>query len=195
MSIKQDVIKYSTGVEAGYVNDPDDLGGETNHGITKKTAEEYKYLWSKYGWDGNMKTMPIDLAYEIYSIGWWDKLYLDKVSLLSENLAYEMFDFGINAGRTNCVTELQRILNVTNKLGTLYPDLVVDGVMGNNTLKAINIYVKKTDKGSEKLAALLWGMRVTYYVRISESRDKNEKFTNGWFNRSWNNLIRMMKSI
>ena len=52
------------GHEGGYVNDPRDPGGETNWGITKRTAQAN-------GYTGNMKTMTRQQAYEIYYRAFW----------------------------------------------------------------------------------------------------------------------------
>ena len=54
-------------LEGGYVNDPKDPGGETNHGVTKKVAQSHKEVLAKeYGWDGTMKGLTKEMAAEIY---------------------------------------------------------------------------------------------------------------------------------
>lgn len=182
------VISDKTGIEGGYVDHPNDLGRATKHGITQATALEYRHLWAKHNWDGNMKTLPISLAKEIYILGWWDKLLLDRVALRSQELAERLFDFGINAGRTNAVRSLQRLLNVSNKGQTVYKDLVVDGFMGQKTIVALEGFIDSDlSEGAEKIAYLLGCMQVYHYVDISEKREdeKNEVFTRGWFNRCW----------
>ena len=35
-------LKFVLSMEGGYVNNPNDLGGETNFGITKKTYDAYR---------------------------------------------------------------------------------------------------------------------------------------------------------
>ena len=61
--------------EGGYVNDPNDSGGETNYGITKNVAVSF-------GYNGNMKTIPMDIVAQIYKKKYWDALRLDDISVL-----------------------------------------------------------------------------------------------------------------
>ena len=46
-------------VEGGYVNDPNDAGGATNHGVTEQVAREHGYA-------GAMQSLPKGMAQEIY---------------------------------------------------------------------------------------------------------------------------------
>lgn len=180
------IIKKGTAVEAGFVNNKNDLGKATNHGITQFTAKEYEFLWPLYNWDGDMRTLPKELAYHIYYLGWWTKLKLDRVSLLSMQICDLMFDFGINAGRRNCVRSLQRILNVHNVQGTLYDDLVDDGIMGGKTLTAIEAYLaQRYPNQEEKLLFNLHACRTFHYIDISVKRERNETFNNGWTDRAF----------
>jgi lysozyme family protein len=185
---RESIIADKTAVEAGYVNDPNDLGGETNCGITKETAYDpaYRDLWDHFGWDGNMKTLPKELAYAIYTRGWWNKMLLDDVLEFYPMLADRLFDFAINAGRVNCGKAFQRVLNALNRQQKDYPDLVVDGGVGNVTIQAFKAYVTKNGaEGAAKLTMMMFSMQNYHYVAISEAREKNETFTNGWVNRVW----------
>ncbi|EAA4127654.1 hypothetical protein DO649_26295 [Salmonella enterica subsp. enterica] len=174
---KEGIIESKTDLEGGYVNDPDDKGGETCHGVTLDTAREY-------GYTGKMKDLTRAQAFDIYDRGWWKKLKLDEIFAISPLLADRMFDFGINAGRANCVKSLQRILNVLNNEGKLYADIVTDGGMGPKTLGALNAYLKyRKDEGLSILIFALISHQVTYYTEISEKRKRNEKYTYGWYGR------------
>lgn len=192
----KEIIRDKTAVEAGHVDDPDDLGKETNHGITITTADEHRHLWGKYGWDGNMRTMPVELAYEIYYVSWWKRLWCDKILQLTDSrgnpiegrsyLAERLFDFGINAGRANAVRSLQRWLNALNRMQKDYPDIDPDGGMGKNTFAALEDYCRRSDLDSMlKLVTLMLSSQNHHYLDISEKRERNEKFTNGWVNRVW----------
>jgi len=188
MFTQQFIINHRTAVEGGYVDNAADLGGATNFGITQTTAQLYKSLWAKYNWDGNMKTMPQALAYDIYVQGWWAPLLLDQVSAIHPVLSDRLFDWGINSGRTRGVLALQRILNVCNRQGADYPDITVDGAMGPGTINALKAFMAARGKpGLRYLITTHSGMQNSYYVDISEQRAANETFTNGWLLRGYNN--------
>lgn len=176
------IIRAKVAIEAGYVNDPDDLGGETIWGITKATALEY-------GYKGNMRDMTQATAIAIYKKLWWDRMRLDQIFAWNPLLADRMFDFGINAGRANCIKSLQEILNVLNNEGKLYADIDADGGIGALTMSALQGFLKARGlDGFNRLMFALTCHQVTYYTRISQSRPKNEKFTYGWYDRVYREM-------
>lgn len=193
---KKLIITQRTAIEAGYVLHDDDLGKATCHGITQSTAEEHIHLWDEYGFKGDMRELPIELAYRIYEESWWDALWLDSVSELSMELCERLFDFGINAGRYNAVRSLQRILNVHNRKGKLYDDLEDDGGMGKLTLAALKAYLKQPYPDQcDKLTFMMMQMQGYYYIDISEKRERNESFTNGWTQRVWHDAKAFARRI
>ncbi|PJG83783.1 glycoside hydrolase family 108 protein [Caviibacterium pharyngocola] len=111
-----DVFNRTLGHEGGYVNHPDDPGGETNWGITKRTAIEN-------GYTGAMKTMSRDTAKEIYRRAVWLRYQCDR---MPRAVAYQFFDAAVNHGNGNAIRLLQRAVGVVD-----------DGVIGKITLAAI----------------------------------------------------------
>lgn len=104
------------GHEGGYVNDPRDPGGETNWGITKRTAQAN-------GYQGSMRAMTREQAYKIYYSAFWLRYQCDK---MPEAVAYQFFDAAVNHGLGNASRMLQRAVNVAD-----------DGIIGNMTIAAI----------------------------------------------------------
>ena len=114
----ENIIRKSVNVEAGYVNNPADKGGETNWGITYATAQEHKAdLIKLFKWDGAMRNLTQPMAMWVYRHSWWDRLRCDELLAVHPFIADRIFDFGINAGRGAAGTNLQRILNVMNRMG------------------------------------------------------------------------------
>ena len=104
------------GHEGGYVNDPRDPGGETNWGITKRTAQAN-------GYQGSMRAMTREQAYKIYYSAFWLRYQCDK---MPDAVAFQFFDTAVNHGLGNASRMLQRAVNVAD-----------DGIIGNMTIAAI----------------------------------------------------------
>ena len=166
--------------EGGYVNNPNDKGGETNWGITAAVARESGYA-------GPMRNMPQSIARDIYRRQYWTAPKFDKVAELSKPIAEELFDTGVNMGTGVPAKWLQRCLNVLN-LGhegaPRYPDVVIDGDIGAKTLAALDSFLKLRGKNGEvvmlKALNCLQGAR---YIELAEGRVKNEAneaFVYGW---------------
>lgn len=161
--------------EGGYSNNPNDAGGETMYGITKDVAR-------KNGWRGEMKDLPLAVAYKIYSDKYWDALNLDGIEKLSLPIAVEIADTGVNMGVATAAKFLQRSLNVFNSQGKDYPDIKVDGQIGGATISALNKFLlKRGAKGEQTLLKALNALQGAGYISIAEYNPKNETFTFGWF--------------
>ncbi len=175
LDVKQRIIDDIIEIEGGYVNDSSDSGGETKYGITKIVA-------NKWGYNGDMKNLPYDIAFKIYSSKYWDVLKLDSIGFISTYLAEELADTGINMGVVRSGKFLQRALNVLNLKGTLYPDLIVDGIVGNKTIEALKSFTStRRNDGVEVLLKMLNCLQGEFYISLAERREKDEKFIFGWF--------------
>lgn len=112
----QQIFDRLIGHEGGYVNDPRDPGGETNWGITKRTA-------MANGYTGAMKAMTREQAFKIYQSAFWVRYQCEK---MPSAIAYQFFDAAVNHGLGNASRMLQRAVGAAD-----------DGVIGNRTLAAI----------------------------------------------------------
>lgn len=168
-------LKHTVGIEGGYSNDSRDSGGKTRYGITEAKARAW-------GYTGPMDQLPLDLAIKIYRIDFWDIIRLDQVAALSPIVAMEMFDTAVNCGVDRPVRFLQRALNIFNLNGTRYPDLEVDGMIGQNTLSALTAFLNHRGKlGAQVLVEALNSQQGAFYTDLAERRPKDEAFTFGWF--------------
>ena len=142
--------------EGGYVNHPEDPGGETNLGVTKRVYEEH-------GGTKDMKDLTVEDVAPIYKKGYWDKMKGDE---LPSGLDLCVFDFGVNAGPGRSAKYLQTMI------GT-----VADGGIGPNTLAKLKEYVEK--HGIEKCIEDFQGARQDYYEKLSTFAT----FGKGWTRR------------
>lgn len=101
------------GHEGGYVNHPNDPGGETNWGISKRS---YPQL--------DIKALTRDGAVLIYKADFWDRGGMDKID---PAVAFQVFDAAVNHGSGNALRMLQRAVGVAD-----------DGHIGPVTLRAVN---------------------------------------------------------
>ena len=88
------------GHEGGYVNNPEDPGGETKWGISKRS---YPRLI--------IKELTRDQAANIYRIDFWNRINANK---LPDGVAFQLLDFAINSGIETAVRYLQRACGVAD---------------------------------------------------------------------------------
>ena len=154
MTTFDEIIEHVLKHEGGYVNDPTDLGGETNYGITKRFYP-----------DVDIKNLTKEQAKEIYKRDYWDK---NRVDELPEQLRHIFFDMCVNQGRGTAVKVLQRAANAKGA------KLKVDGGMGPATLKAVQNVEHNRVKS----------YRVLHYANLVINKPEQEKFWYGWFKRA-----------
>ena len=175
MSKIDQIINNTIGKEGRYSDHPSDLGGPTKWGITQKVARAN-------GYTGDMRNLPRSEAVQIFRSEYLIKSGFDRVMLLSEAIAEELFDTGVNMGVEIAGGFLQRALNVFNGQGELYPDLKQDGVVGKNTRAALEAFLKHRGRDGEiVMLTALNAMQGERYIYLCEKREKNEDFVFGWF--------------
>lgn len=162
-------------VEKGLVDNPDDPGGITNHGISLRFAADAGDL-DKDGRldldvDGNgqvdandIRAMTKDQAAAIYEAYFWKLLRCPEIQ--SDGLSLLVFDAGVNQGRGPAVAMLQAALKIK-----------VDGKLGPMTMAAIN-GACTTDRF--KLIVEYSAQRAMRYA----TTNKFDKFGLGWMRRN-----------
>jgi lysozyme family protein len=161
--------------EGGYINHPADKGGPTCFGITEPVARAHGYA-------GAMRQLPREEAAAIYKRLYWLRPRLDEIARRSQRIAGELFDTGVNMGPGVAVTFLQRALTALNRNGVDYPDLVPDGRIGEQTLSALDAFLKIRGSlsGETVLLRALEALQGERYLRLAERRPANEAFLYGW---------------
>ena len=145
--------------EGGYSNDPDDPGGETNFGISKRSFPEV-----------DIANLTEEQAKVIYLEKFWIPLRLNHV--VEPNIAAEIFEQGVNLGNKMAVKNAQSALNY------LGGGLKVDGDMGPVTVGAINGF-----KDQHLLFRILNGIQFCYYLNLVKVNLKQRKYARGWLRR------------
>ena len=142
--------------EGGYVNNPKDPGGETNLGVTKAAWS----TWPKRPiQSGEMAKLQLSDVKPFYKALYWDKAYCPQ---LPTGLDYCLFDAAVNMGVGQAIRLLQKSLGC-----------VPDGVIGPNTMKAIN------DAKPEDLIDKFSAQKEMFYRSLATFN----VFGKGWINR------------
>ena len=160
------VINAVIKIEKGYVNHPDDPGGETKYGITIATARWHGYM-------GEMKDLTKEQAREIYLKSYFIAPRFDEVFELSNAIGWEVFDSGVNTGVMRPARWLQQSLNALGREHSLYPELKEDGYVGDKTLDALEIVIED----ESVIVKMLDCLQGAHYVSID-----NQTMIRGWFN-------------
>lgn len=159
--------------EGGYVNDPDDAGGETYKGIARKMNSTWKG-WATIDLMKRKSNFPANLSKNaelqseienFYKVNYWDKLKCSKIN--DQGVANSIFDFGVNAGTATSALLAQKVTNQTE-----------DGIIGSKSLAAIN------GMQPEQFLAYFTIAKIARYIKIVKSRPVNQKYFYGWVRRA-----------
>jgi len=173
--------------EGEYVSDPRDRGGETYKGIARRRHPGWEG-WARIDKAKRRRGFPASLRSDaalqaevgnFYRRTFWEPLQGD--ALPDQAIAEELFDSAVNMGLTRATEFLQRALNVLNRGGKLYADLVVDGDLGSKTLAALHAYLKKDP--AELLLKVLNVLQGAHYIQLMTQSPVQEAFARGWFKR------------
>ena len=107
--------------EGGYVDDPDDAGGETYLGISRKNNPKW------IGWEviddekkKGLKNITARLKKDValtnsvkllYKQNYWDIFELDDIP--SQGIAHQLFDTCVNCGKSRAIIIAQQIIGMT----------------------------------------------------------------------------------
>lgn len=155
--------------EGGYVNDPDDPGGETYKGVARKIFSKWSgwqnvdMLRRQPGFPANLDKDPElqEAVSDFYRINFWDKIKGDDI--LDQDVAESIFDFGVNAG-----------VSTTASLAQLVIKAETDGVIGPESIATINNFNK------DHFLAAFTVAKIARYANIVKKRPTSRKYFYGW---------------
>lgn len=158
--------------EGGYVNDPDDSGGETYRGIARKhnpnwdgweIVDDWK---AKNGIPKYNFIIPIEyldkLCADYSKSHYWDKMYLDQIN--NQSVAEMIGDYGYNSGTRLSMGTVQELIG--------HPKTMI---FNSNDIAQINLV------DQEKLFTDLQNRRIK---TITESKKIHPKYKTGLINRA-----------
>ena len=152
--------------EGGFVNDPADLGGATNMGVTIGAWKSCGY--DKDG-DGDIDVDDLrlltreDVVNRVLKPHYWDRWKADEIK--SQSVANILVDW-VWASGAHGIKIPQRLLGVS-----------VDGIVGPKTLAAVNA------RNPRELFDMIKIARFDFIEDICRKRPANNKFKRGWMNR------------
>lgn len=151
--------------EGGFVNDPQDLGGATNKGITINTFRYYRQIRKLPNPTiEDLKNISDEEWKDILRTFFWDKWQADRIT--NQSIANILVDWVWASGSFG-IKLPQQLLGVDS-----------DGLVGNRTLFAVNTYYPQ-----KELFERLKQARFDFLEKICRSRPQNRKFKKGWENR------------
>ena len=165
------IIAAVFALEGGFVNNPKDPGGATNHGVTEKVARDH-------GYTGPMYDLPKELAESIYYKDYILKPNFHLVIEASPAIGEKLVDAGVNTGPSRPSRWFQIALNSLNRGGQDYPSINVDGKVGSGTVAALRSLqkIRGEVKSCELIIKLMDAQQATYYMSLT----KLNTFTVGW---------------
>jgi lysozyme family protein len=170
-------FNITMGNEGGYVNNPNDPGGETYAGI----AHNFWPNWQGWTYIHTIKaqsTENLDAALKansnlqaevqsFYKVNFWDVISLDYIN--SQQIANQLFDTAVNMGVGMATRFLQQGVN------NLKPNtLTVDGVVGAHTIAAVNT------ANAQDLYNQVIQLRRYKYLQIIAANPSQAKFEHSW---------------
>lgn len=159
--------------EGGYVNDPNDPGGNTNFGVSLRWLKGQGLLLAQLEADDHtqdvvqvIKQMTAQQAGAIYKQFWWDRYNYGDI--IPQAVATKVFDTSVNMGASRSHKFLQKALG-----------LIQDGVIGPGTLKAVNTM------NSVTVIASFQQTQAAFYQYLVTENPSLQKFLAGWLNRAY----------
>lgn len=175
-----EVARQIVAREGGYVNDPDDPGGATKHGVTIGTMKALGLDLNRDGRiDSNdVKALTPQQAQQIFVEHYFKR---PRLAELPQEVQASVFDMYVNAG-TNAVKILQRLIA---RMG--FP-ATADGIVGPQTIAS----ARDAAAAAPLHLADAYGIaRRNYYYALADQRPASRKYARtraggkgGWITRA-----------
>lgn len=171
-----DILDEVLRSEGGFVDDPDDPGGATNHGISLRYARGVGLDNDNDGdtdRDDILLVTP-DQARALYRDDFWTGPGIHR---LPGEIQPVMVDWAVNSGAPRPIMAMQRVINMA-QIGF---DLDDDGVIGPKTRRAAEH--AQAEMGPLFNDAIV-DERIAFYRRLVDRRPASQRFLRGWLARA-----------
>ena len=173
MSTFEDAIGIVLQNEGGYVNNPNDPGGETNMGITVKFLHGLSQQ-GKLDDDidpDNVRALTVEQVSRLYNRFWWNAYSYGNIN--DQAVATKIFDLSVNMGPKRIHKIAQMAAN------TMGGSLTVDGGLGPTSYGVINSldptdYLQQIKVGAGN-----------FYQHLVMTNPALQQFLKGWLNRAY----------
>jgi len=161
----REIARQIVAREGGYVDDPDDPGGATKHGVTVHTMRR---LGLDLNGDGSVDAADVRKISASQAEDIFIRHYFSDpgIGRLPSALRASVFDMYVNAG-ANAVKILQRLLRQMGQ------NVAVDGVIGPQTEAAASVASRVAPGHIGDAYAIA---RRNYYLRLADRRPASRKF-------------------
>ena len=151
--------------EGGFVNDRDDPGGATNHGVTLGTLQRLGLDFTRDGRvdQADVRALTAAKAIDIFVEHYFRGLRIAELPLVLQAAVFDMY---VNAG-ANAVRILQRLIR------DMRIDVGVDGVIGPKTIAAAHAAAAAAP---DHVADAYGIARRNYYYALADARATSRKF-------------------
>jgi lysozyme family protein len=176
-NINQIKIHEGSYKDSGYVNDPDDLGGETKFGVSTKFLNKLHEngSWLQYS---SVNDIPhADAATEIFEKEFFAN---NRTNYGRTLVTLKMDDIAVNVGGREATRIMQRALN------SLYEgdSLMVDGKTGPNSNTSRLFKIAFEEHGETRVLHALANEQANFYRSLVAQDPSQGKFLEGWLTRA-----------
>mgnify|MGYP003650749912 FL=1 len=161
-------LKMLLSHEGGFVNHPEDPGGITNLGVTKKVYDEWI---GRESTEQEMRDLTPDDVAPIYKKNYWDRIKGDS---LPSGLDWACFDWAVNSGSGRPAKAVQRAVGATQ-----------DGAIGPATIGLI------MEKDPKFIIEYVHDVRQDFYKSLKTF----ETFGRGWTRRNKETLHQALEML
>lgn len=176
------IVNHTIKIEGGYVDDPKDPGGATKYGISLRflTHEALKCCKGMIIDKDFIKNLNIPLTIEIYREAFWNRFkYYDINNAV---IAAKIFDMAVNMGPSQAHKLAQRAAS-----SLLNESLVIDGILGQKSIAAINYLFEIV--AEKKYIEALRAACVNFYNSLVLRKRADAKFLKGWLSRANDTVV------